>query len=215
MSQARASTWERRRFLRRRASLSRQAPLERPARRRRREHAGTRRRSSLREHVDLVGSSGALGRSRSRRRVSSSESSTEAALAPEEIAYVGDRVDNDVEPALAAGHGRGPHQARPVGPPARAACRGDRDSKPRRATGRARWLTCASEPAFDAHAFEPGVPLVLGGVAFRSPRGLAGHSDGDVITHALIDALLGAGGSRRHRHALSRPRIPSSRACRR
>ena len=44
---------------------------------------------------------------------------------------------------------------------------------------------------FDAHAFEPGVPLVLGGVAFRSPRGLAGHSDGDVITHALIDALLG------------------------
>jgi 2-C-methyl-D-erythritol 2,4-cyclodiphosphate synthase len=46
----------------------------------------------------------------------------------------------------------------------------------------------------DAHALEPGVPLVLGGVAFRSPRGLAGHSDGDVITHALIDALLGAAG---------------------
>jgi 2-C-methyl-D-erythritol 2,4-cyclodiphosphate synthase len=45
---------------------------------------------------------------------------------------------------------------------------------------------------FDAHALEPGVPLVLGGVAFRSSRGLAGHSDGDVITHALIDALLGA-----------------------
>ena len=44
---------------------------------------------------------------------------------------------------------------------------------------------------FDAHAFEPGVALVLGGVSFRSPRGLAGHSDGDVITHALIDALLG------------------------
>jgi 2-C-methyl-D-erythritol 2,4-cyclodiphosphate synthase len=43
----------------------------------------------------------------------------------------------------------------------------------------------------DAHAFEPGVPLVLAGVPFRSPRGLAGHSDGDVITHALIDALLG------------------------
>ena len=32
---------------------------------------------------------------------------------------------------------------------------------------------------------------MLGGVSFRSPRGLAGHSDGDVITHALIDALLG------------------------
>ena len=47
---------------------------------------------------------------------------------------------------------------------------------------------------FDAHALEPGVQLVLGGVPFRSPRGLAGHSDGDVITHALIDALLGAAG---------------------
>ena len=46
----------------------------------------------------------------------------------------------------------------------------------------------------DAHALEPGVPLMLGGVAFDSPRGLAGHSDGDVITHALIDALLGAAG---------------------
>jgi 2-C-methyl-D-erythritol 2,4-cyclodiphosphate synthase len=47
---------------------------------------------------------------------------------------------------------------------------------------------------FDAHALEPGVPLVLGGVSFRSPRGLAGHSDGDVVAHALIDALLGAAG---------------------
>jgi 2-C-methyl-D-erythritol 2,4-cyclodiphosphate synthase len=46
----------------------------------------------------------------------------------------------------------------------------------------------------DAHAFADGVPLVLGGVAIPSPRGLAGHSDGDVITHALIDALLGAAG---------------------
>jgi len=46
----------------------------------------------------------------------------------------------------------------------------------------------------DAHAFEDGVPLVLGGVRFDSPRGLAGHSDGDVITHALIDAVLGAAG---------------------
>jgi 2-C-methyl-D-erythritol 2,4-cyclodiphosphate synthase len=46
----------------------------------------------------------------------------------------------------------------------------------------------------DAHALEPGVPLVLGGVSFDSPRGLAGHSDGDVIAHALIDALLGAAG---------------------
>jgi 2-C-methyl-D-erythritol 2,4-cyclodiphosphate synthase len=46
----------------------------------------------------------------------------------------------------------------------------------------------------DAHGFEDGVPLVLGGVGFESPRGLAGHSDGDVITHALIDAVLGAAG---------------------
>jgi 2-C-methyl-D-erythritol 2,4-cyclodiphosphate synthase len=47
---------------------------------------------------------------------------------------------------------------------------------------------------FDAHAFEEGVPLVLGGVSFDHPRGLAGHSDGDVIAHALTDALLGAAG---------------------
>ena len=38
------------------------------------------------------------------------------------------------------------------------------------------------------------MPLVLGGVPFDSPRGLAGHSDGDVVTHALIDAVLGAAG---------------------
>ncbi len=46
----------------------------------------------------------------------------------------------------------------------------------------------------DAHALADGVPLVLGGVAFDHPRGLAGHSDGDVIAHALVDALLGAAG---------------------
>jgi 2-C-methyl-D-erythritol 2,4-cyclodiphosphate synthase len=46
----------------------------------------------------------------------------------------------------------------------------------------------------DAHALEEGVPLVLGGVGFDAPRGLAGHSDGDVIAHALIDAVLGAAG---------------------
>jgi 2-C-methyl-D-erythritol 2,4-cyclodiphosphate synthase len=46
----------------------------------------------------------------------------------------------------------------------------------------------------DAHAFAEGTPLVLGGVRFEHPVGLAGHSDGDVITHALIDALLGAAG---------------------
>ncbi len=47
---------------------------------------------------------------------------------------------------------------------------------------------------FDAHAFGEGVPLVLGGVMFEHPRGLVGHSDGDVIAHALIDALLSAAG---------------------
>jgi 2-C-methyl-D-erythritol 2,4-cyclodiphosphate synthase len=46
----------------------------------------------------------------------------------------------------------------------------------------------------DAHAFAEGVPLMLGGVEIPSQRGLAGHSDGDVITHALIDAILGAAG---------------------
>jgi len=46
----------------------------------------------------------------------------------------------------------------------------------------------------DAHAFEDGAPLVLGGVSFESARGLAGHSDGDVVTHVLIDAVLGAAG---------------------
>jgi len=45
---------------------------------------------------------------------------------------------------------------------------------------------------YDAHALEEGVPLVLGGVAVDYSRGLAGHSDGDVLAHALIDAILGA-----------------------
>jgi len=46
----------------------------------------------------------------------------------------------------------------------------------------------------DAHALAEGVPLVLGGVELDHPRGLAGHSDGDVLAHALIDAVLGAAG---------------------
>ncbi|HWH05733.1 MAG TPA: 2-C-methyl-D-erythritol 2,4-cyclodiphosphate synthase [Gaiellaceae bacterium] len=46
----------------------------------------------------------------------------------------------------------------------------------------------------DAHALVAGVPLVLGGVPIDHPRGLAGHSDGDVVAHALTDALLGAAG---------------------
>ena len=47
---------------------------------------------------------------------------------------------------------------------------------------------------YDAHVLSEGVPLVLGGVELDHTRGLAGHSDGDVIAHALIDALLGAAG---------------------
>lgn len=47
---------------------------------------------------------------------------------------------------------------------------------------------------FDAHALEEGVPLVLGGVRIDHARGLAGHSDGDVLAHALTDAVLGAAG---------------------
>jgi 2-C-methyl-D-erythritol 2,4-cyclodiphosphate synthase len=47
---------------------------------------------------------------------------------------------------------------------------------------------------FDAHAFEDGVPLTLGGIRIDHPRGLAGHSDGDVLAHALTDAVLGAAG---------------------
>jgi 2-C-methyl-D-erythritol 2,4-cyclodiphosphate synthase len=46
----------------------------------------------------------------------------------------------------------------------------------------------------DAHALQDGVPLVLGGVRLDHPRGLAGHSDGDVLAHALVDAVLGAAG---------------------
>jgi 2-C-methyl-D-erythritol 2,4-cyclodiphosphate synthase len=46
----------------------------------------------------------------------------------------------------------------------------------------------------DAHALVDGVPLVLGGVTLDHPRGLAGHSDGDVLAHALTDAVLGAAG---------------------
>ncbi len=45
---------------------------------------------------------------------------------------------------------------------------------------------------FDVHAFVEGRPLVLGGVEVAHERGLAGHSDADVVTHALMDAILGA-----------------------
>src|SRR4051794_32639303 len=47
---------------------------------------------------------------------------------------------------------------------------------------------------FDSHRFAPGLPLILGGVPIEHPRGLEGHSDADVVLHALTDALLGAAG---------------------
>ncbi|MGC2551034.1 MAG: 2-C-methyl-D-erythritol 2,4-cyclodiphosphate synthase [Candidatus Sulfotelmatobacter sp.] len=45
---------------------------------------------------------------------------------------------------------------------------------------------------FDSHEFRPGIPLKLGGVALAHEKGLGGHSDGDVLLHAVTDALLGA-----------------------
>lgn len=47
---------------------------------------------------------------------------------------------------------------------------------------------------FDAHPFADGRPLRLGGIAIAHPQGLAGHSDGDALIHAVADALLGAAG---------------------
>ncbi len=45
---------------------------------------------------------------------------------------------------------------------------------------------------YDSHVFKPGVPLRIGGMTLDHPEGLAGHSDGDVVLHAITDALLGA-----------------------
>jgi 2-C-methyl-D-erythritol 2,4-cyclodiphosphate synthase len=45
---------------------------------------------------------------------------------------------------------------------------------------------------WDSHQFKPGVPLRIGGLSLKHPEGLAGHSDGDVLLHAITDALLGA-----------------------
>ena len=45
---------------------------------------------------------------------------------------------------------------------------------------------------WDSHEFKAGVPLKIGGIALDHPKGLGGHSDGDVLLHAITDALLGA-----------------------
>jgi 2-C-methyl-D-erythritol 2,4-cyclodiphosphate synthase len=55
-------------------------------------------------------------------------------------------------------------------------------------------LSSRSGIGYDSHRFADERPLVLGGVEIPGARGLAGHSDADVLTHALIDALLGAAG---------------------
>src|SRR6187551_1232043 len=47
---------------------------------------------------------------------------------------------------------------------------------------------------YDSHRFAEGRPLIMGGVEIDHERGLSGHSDADVLTHAVIDALLGAAG---------------------
>src|SRR4051794_41900530 len=55
-------------------------------------------------------------------------------------------------------------------------------------------MSARSGIGYDSHRFEAGRRLVIGGVEVESARGLAGHSDADVLTHAIIDALLGAAG---------------------
>jgi 2-C-methyl-D-erythritol 2,4-cyclodiphosphate synthase len=45
---------------------------------------------------------------------------------------------------------------------------------------------------YDSHEFKPGIPLKIGGITLPHNRGLGGHSDGDVLLHAITDALLGA-----------------------
>jgi 2-C-methyl-D-erythritol 2,4-cyclodiphosphate synthase len=55
-------------------------------------------------------------------------------------------------------------------------------------------MTTAAGIGWDSHRLVAGRPLILGGVAIPHDRGLAGHSDADVLAHAVIDALLGAAG---------------------
>jgi 2-C-methyl-D-erythritol 2,4-cyclodiphosphate synthase len=53
-------------------------------------------------------------------------------------------------------------------------------------------MTVQTGIGYDCHRFAPGRRLILGGVELEHPSGLTGHSDADVLTHAIIDALLGA-----------------------
>ncbi len=54
---------------------------------------------------------------------------------------------------------------------------------------------------WDVHRLEAGRPLILGGVTVASEIGLIGHSDADILSHALTDALLGAAAYGRYRHS--------------
>lgn len=54
--------------------------------------------------------------------------------------------------------------------------------------------SCRCGIGYDSHRLVEGRRLVLGGVEISSPRGLLGHSDADVLSHAVVDALLGAAG---------------------
>ncbi len=45
---------------------------------------------------------------------------------------------------------------------------------------------------YDSHEFKPSIPLIIGGIKLAHDKGLGGHSDGDVLLHAITDALLGA-----------------------
>jgi 2-C-methyl-D-erythritol 2,4-cyclodiphosphate synthase len=55
-------------------------------------------------------------------------------------------------------------------------------------------MTVQTGIGYDCHRFAPDRRLIIGGVELDAERGLAGHSDADVLTHAIIDALLGAAG---------------------
>jgi len=55
-------------------------------------------------------------------------------------------------------------------------------------------VTTTAGIGWDSHRLVAGRPLILGGIEIPHPEGLAGHSDADVLTHAVIDALLGAAG---------------------
>lgn len=65
-------------------------------------------------------------------------------------------------------------------------------------TSKDRRLISLSRPSmrigygFDSHEFRPGIPLKIGGITLQHDKGLGGHSDGDVLLHAVTDALLGA-----------------------